>query len=30
VPVTRDYIGHIEAYLRKRDATGANLRLAGE
>ena len=30
VPVTRDYIGHIEAYLRKRDATEANLRLAGE
>jgi len=22
VPVTRDYIGHIEAYLRKRDAIG--------
>ena len=30
VSVTRDYIGHIEAYLRKRDAIGANLRLAGE
>ncbi|MCI0466477.1 MAG: cyclopropane-fatty-acyl-phospholipid synthase family protein [Beijerinckiaceae bacterium] len=30
VPVTRDYIGRAEAYLRERDSAAANLRLAGE
>jgi cyclopropane-fatty-acyl-phospholipid synthase len=30
VPLTRDYIGRAEAYLRQRDSVGAHLRLAGE
>jgi cyclopropane-fatty-acyl-phospholipid synthase len=30
VPLKRDYIGRVEAYLRDRDAAAANLRLAGE
>jgi cyclopropane-fatty-acyl-phospholipid synthase len=30
VPLTRDYIGRAEAYLRQRDSAAANLRLAGE
>lgn len=30
VPLTRDYIGRAEAYLRQRDSIGVNLRLAGE
>ncbi len=30
VPLTRDYIGRIEASLRQRDSAGAHLRLAGE
>lgn len=30
LPLTRDYIGRVEAYLRQRDSAGANLRLAGE
>ena len=30
VPLTRDYIGRIEAYLRGRDSAEAKLRLAGE
>jgi len=30
VPLTRDYIGHIEASLRQRDSAAVGLRLAGE
>jgi cyclopropane-fatty-acyl-phospholipid synthase len=30
VPLTRDYIGRVEAYLRERDSEAAKLRLAGE
>ena len=30
VPLTRDYIGRVAAYLRKRDSEAAKLRLAGE